>query len=46
MNRRLWLLTMCQGFFLTNNVTFLAINGLVVGGGALLAGLVARHQCA
>jgi len=62
MNRRLWLLTLCQGFFLTNNVTFIAINGLVglrlapepwlatlpvtayVAGGALLAGLVARHQ--
>ena len=29
MNRRLLLLTLCQGFFLTNNVTFIAINGLV-----------------
>lgn len=62
MNRRLLLLTLCQGFFLTNNVTFIAINGLVglalapqswmatlplvgyVAGGALSAGLVARHQ--
>ena len=25
----LWLLTLCQGLFLTNNVTFIAINGLV-----------------
>ena len=62
MNRALLLLTLCQGFFLTNNVTFIAINGLVglalapsawlatlpvtayVAGGALFAGLVARHQ--
>ncbi|MGZ5129903.1 MAG: MFS transporter [Caldimonas sp.] len=62
MNRRLLLLVLCQGFFLTNNVTFIAINGLVglrlapsawlatlpvtayVAGGALFAGLVARHQ--
>ncbi len=62
MNLRLLLLTLCQGFFLTNNVTFIAINGLVglslapsawmatlpvtgyVAGGALSAGLVARHQ--
>lgn len=62
MNRRLLLLALCQGFFLTNNVTFIAINGLVglrlapeawmatlpvtayVAGGALFAGLVARHQ--
>ena len=62
MNRRLLLLTLCQGLFLTNNVTFIAINGLVglslapsawmatlpvtgyVAGGALCAGLVARHQ--
>jgi len=62
MNRRLLLLVLCQGFFLTNNVTFVAINGLVglrlapsawlatlpitayVAGGALFAGLVARHQ--
>jgi MFS family permease len=29
MNRHLLLLTLCQGFFLTNNVTFIAINGLV-----------------
>ena len=29
MNRRLLLLTLCQGLFLTNNVTFMAINGLV-----------------
>ena len=29
MNRRLLLLVLCQGFFLTNNVTFIAINGLV-----------------
>ncbi len=29
MNRRLLLLALCQGFFLTNNVTFIAINGLV-----------------
>jgi len=62
MNRRLLLLALCQGFFLTNNVTFIAINGLVglrlapsawlatlpitayVAGGAIFAGLVARHQ--
>jgi MFS family permease len=62
MNRKLLLLALCQGFFLTNNVTFTAINGLVglrlapqawmatlpitayVAGGALFAGLVARHQ--
>ncbi len=62
MNRKLLLLALCQGFFLTNNVTFAAINGLVglrlapeawmatlpitayVAGGALFAGLVARHQ--
>ncbi len=62
MNRQLLLLALCQGFFLTNNVTFIAINGLVglrlapsawlatlpvtayVAGGALCAGLVARHQ--
>ena len=62
MNRALALLALCQGFFLTNNVTFIAINGLVglalapeawmatlpitayVAGGALFAGLVARHQ--
>ena len=29
MNRNLWLLAICQGRFLTNNVTFIAINGLV-----------------
>jgi MFS family permease len=29
MNLQLLLLTVCQGFFLTNNVTFMAINGLV-----------------
>ena len=29
MNRNLWLLVLCQGLFLTNNVTFIAINGLV-----------------
>ncbi len=29
MNRNLWLLAVCQGLFLTNNVTFIAINGLV-----------------
>ena len=29
MNRHLWLLVFCQGMFLTNNVTFIAINGLV-----------------
>ena len=28
-NRNLWLLAFCQGLFLTNNVTFIAINGLV-----------------
>jgi len=62
MNPRLLLLTLCQGLFMTNNVTFIAINGLVglalapepwmatlpvmgyVAGGALSAGLVARHQ--
>jgi len=62
MNRALLLLALCQGFFLTNNVAFIAINGLVgfalapsawlatlpvtgyVAGGALFAGLVARHQ--
>ncbi len=62
MNVQLLLLTICQGLFLTNNVTFIAINGLVglalapsawmatlpicayVGGGALFAPLVARHQ--
>ena len=29
MNWKLLLLTLCQGLFLTNNVTFMAINGLV-----------------
>ena len=29
MNRNLVLLAICQGLFLTNNVTFVAINGLV-----------------
>ncbi|MDR1969649.1 MAG: MFS transporter [Burkholderiaceae bacterium] len=29
MNRNLWLLTFCQGLFLTNNVIFITINGLV-----------------
>ena len=29
MNRQLFLLTICQGLFLTNNVVFIAINGLV-----------------
>ena len=29
MNLPLLLLTLCQGLFLTNNVTFIAINGLV-----------------
>jgi MFS family permease len=29
MTRALLLLTLCQGFFLTNNVTFIAVNGLV-----------------
>ena len=29
MNRPLWLLAICQGLFLTNNITFIAINGLV-----------------
>jgi MFS family permease len=28
-NRNLWLLAILQGLFLTNNVTFIAINGLV-----------------
>jgi len=62
LNRNLLLLTLCQGLFFINNVTFVAINGLVglqlaplgwmatlpltayVGGGALAAPLVARHQ--
>jgi MFS family permease len=29
MNRHLALLALCQGFFLTNNVVFIAVNGLV-----------------
>ena len=29
MNIQLLLLTICQGLFLTNNITFIAINGLV-----------------
>ncbi|TSE24296.1 hypothetical protein Taqua_01633 [Tepidimonas aquatica] len=29
MNRNLWLLAAAQGLFLTNNVVFIAINGLV-----------------
>ena len=29
MNRHLLLLTICQGLFLTNNVAFMAMNGLV-----------------
>ncbi|MEN9771872.1 MAG: hypothetical protein RJA58_515 [Pseudomonadota bacterium] len=29
MNRNLILLALCQGLFLTNNITFIAINGLV-----------------
>ena len=29
MNRNLWLLAICQGVVLSNNVTFNAINGLV-----------------
>ena len=29
MNRNLWLLTICQGLFMTNNVMFIAMNGLV-----------------
>lgn len=29
MNKNLWLLAACQGLFLTNNVVFIAINGLV-----------------
>ena len=28
-NKNLWLLAVCQGLFLTNNVTLIAINGLV-----------------
>ena len=29
MNRNLWLLALCQGLLLTNNIAFVAINGLV-----------------
>jgi predicted MFS family arabinose efflux permease len=29
MNKNLWFLTLAQGLYLTNNVTFIAINGLV-----------------
>jgi MFS family permease len=29
LNKNLWLLAACQGLFLTNNVVFIAINGLV-----------------
>lgn len=29
MRRNLWLLALCQGLFLTNNVVFIAINGLM-----------------
>lgn len=29
MNKNLWLLALCQGLFLTNNVVFIAVNGLV-----------------
>jgi hypothetical protein len=29
LNKNLVLLILCQGLFLTNNVTFIAINGLV-----------------
>ena len=29
MNRNLLLLALCQGLFMTNNVVFMAINGLV-----------------
>jgi MFS family permease len=29
MNKNLWLLAIAQGLFLTNNVTFIAVNGLV-----------------
>ena len=37
MNRKLLLLALCQGLFLSNNVTFIAINGLVGLGLAPLA---------
>ena len=29
MNRNLWLMVAAQGLFLTNNIVFIAINGLV-----------------
>ena len=29
MNRSLYLLALCQGLFLTNNIVFIAINGLI-----------------
>lgn len=62
MNKKLALLVLAQGLFLTNNICFMAINGLVglalapqpwmatlpicayVGGGALMARMVGRHQ--
>ncbi|HEY0953726.1 MAG TPA: MFS transporter [Roseateles sp.] len=62
MNRKLALLVLAQGLFLTNNICLMAINGLVglalapqpwmatlpicayVGGGALMARMVGRHQ--
>ena len=42
MNRSLLLLALCQGFFLTNNVTFIAINGLV---GLALAPSAGWRRC-
>ena len=36
MKRNLWLLALCQGLYITNNTTFIAINGLV---GLMLAPL-------
>ncbi|MEO6277177.1 MFS transporter [Roseateles sp.] len=62
MNKKLALLVLAQGLFLTNNICLVAINGLVglalaprpwmatlpicayVGGGALMARMVGRHQ--
>jgi len=62
LNKKLALLVLAQGLFLTNNICLVAINGLVgltlapvpwmatlpicayVGGGALMARLVGRHQ--
>ncbi|MCW5236591.1 MFS transporter [Verminephrobacter eiseniae] len=29
MNKNLWLLALCQGFYLTNSIVFIAVNGLV-----------------